>query len=452
MDDGFSFETALSVGIDPHRETVEVVAIKFPEEILLDETFANSSAGHEDLLRATQAIASQHGLRLTFGVEDSGNYGYSLARFLVEQGYEVKEVNPRMTNRQRDFYGQDKTDHLDALAAAAIVLRAHDRLPDVMPVHEAVQATRELSRYRQRLVKEQTASLNQLHSLLAIQYPNYKTFFRPINGAAALAFWKAFPTPDQVRAVTVDYLGDFLYEKSHRRLGRQGSLQKAQHILDGCGKAPAGEPGVLRSAQAQMIQDLAGRLAQLKQSIDTIERQLERTIPATGQQLQSFGGLGTALAAVFIGETLDTIRFDCDKDRFASYNGTAPAIKGSGQHTRHVHNWWCNRHLQRAFNQLALNAPRHEPLSKEYYDRLLSRGLDPHQARKRLMRRLSDIVFAMMRDRTAYDPAIHRRKKQQARRRKEESVAAASRQQQPSAFPPPPALSLALPALVGKDP
>lgn len=444
MHERFSFETMLSVGIDPHRETIEVVAIRFPEQILLHETFDNSSSGHEQLLRATRAIAAEHGLSLTFGVEDSGNYGYALARFLVRQGCAVKEVNPRLTNRQRDFYGQDKTDQLDALATAAIVLRAHDRLPAVLPVHEAAQATRELSRYRERLVKEQTASLNQLHSLLAIQYPDYKTFFSLINGAAALAFWRAFPTPHHLGAVAVEDLAGLLYQKSHRRLGREGSFHKARHILDTCDMAPTDEPGLLTSAQAEMIRDLAARLKQLKQSINSIERQLQRTIPATGQQLESFGGLSTVLAAVFIGETLDTRRFDCNKDRFASYSGTAPATRASGQRTRHVHNWWCNRRLQRAFNQLAMQAPRHEPLSSEYYERLLSRGMDPQQARKRLMRRLSDIVFAMMRDRTAYDPAIHRRKRAH-QERKEEDVAAATRRQQPFAFLPPPDGSLTPP-------
>ena len=60
----------------------------------------------------------------------------------------------------------------------------------------------------------------------------------------------------------------------------------------------------------------------------------------------------------------------------------------------------------------------------EHYQKCLDQGLDPAEAHKRLMRRLSDIVFAMMRDKTPYDPAIHRRK-QQAHKRKGKSVAPA---------------------------
>ena len=118
-------------------------------------------------------------------------------------------------------------------------------------------------------------------------------------------------------------------------------------------------------------------------------------------------------------------------------HGTAPATRGSGKHTRHVENRWCNRRLKNAFDQLALTAREREPLSREYYERCLNRGLDKQEAHKRLMRRLSDIIFAMMRDRTPYDPEIHRRKQAERGKKKGESVAAAGQRQEPFAFPPP---------------
>jgi transposase len=161
------------VGVDPHRESLDLIGIRFPEEIVLDETFENTPADHRALLSEARELAAEHGLILVFGLEDSGNYGYALGRYLAQQGCRVKEVNPRMTSRQRDFYGEDKTNRLDALAAAAVVLRAYERLPDVTAIQEATEATQKLSRYREQLVKEQTANLNRLHSQLANQYPGY---------------------------------------------------------------------------------------------------------------------------------------------------------------------------------------------------------------------------------------------------------------------------------------
>ena len=441
-----ALQKTLSVGIDPHRDTLEVVAIKFPEVILIEEEYENTPAGQTALLHHVREAASAHGLRLTIGLEDSSNYGYSLARYLAAEGCDVKEVNPVKTDRQRDFYGQDKTDHLDALATAAVVLRAHDTLPVVRPIREAVQATRELSRYHEQLVKEKTATVNRLHNLLANQYPGYKSFFSPITGVTALAFWRTYPTPDHLEDVSVDELAEFFYEKSHHRINHEASQKKAQLILESCEQVLSSNQGLLIKAQAQMIQDLAGRLAELQQSIEYIEAQLQVVVSATGQQLETFNGLGIVLAGRLVADTVTTERFDNDPNRYASYNGTAPAVKGSGQHYRHVENKRCNRRLKNALHQMAINAARHEPLSKEYYNHLVEeKGMERNHAIKRLMRRLSDIVFAMMRDKTPYDPDIHRRKQAQGDKKKGESVAAARQRQEPSTSPSPRAVTISRP-------
>lgn len=446
MSTQFAPERALSVGIDPHRDTLEVVAIRFPEIMLIDEEFENTAAGQRALLRRAREVASDHTLRLTFGVEDSGNYGYNLARYLVEQGCEVKEVNPLKTNRQRDFYGEDKTDHLDALATAAVVLRAYESLPDVKPVREAVKATRELSRYQEQLVKEQTAAINRLHNLLAKQYPGYKSFFKPITGVTALAFWQTYPTPDHLEDVGVDELAEFFYEKSHHRINHEAGREKAQLILNDSDHVLSSSQGFLIEAQAQIIRDLTRRLAQLQESIEHVKTQLEVVVSATGQQLETLEGVGIVLAGRLIADTISTERFDNDPNRYASYNGTAPVVKGSGQHCRHVENKRCNRRLKNTFHQMAINAARHEPLSKEYYDHLVEeKGMERNEAIKRLMRRLSDIVFAMMRDKTPYDPDIHRRKQAQGGKQKGESVAAARQRQEPSTSPSPPDATISRP-------
>ena len=438
MDTQASLEKTLSVGIDPHRDTLEVVAIRFPEVIVIEEEYENTPAGQTALLQRVREAASAHDLGVTIGVEDSSNYGYKLARYLAAEGCDVKEVNPVKTDRQRDFYGENKTDHLDALATAAVVLRAHDSLPVVKPIREAVEATRELSRYHEQLVKEQTATINRLHNLLAKQYPGYKSFFNPIKGVTALAFWQTYPTPNHLEDVNTEKLTDFFYEKSNHRLNHEASRQKAELIFDSCEQVLSSNQGLLIQTQANIIQDLARRLLELKQSIRDVEAQLEVTVSATGHQLESFNGIGIVLAARLIADTISTERFHNDPDRYASYNGTAPAVKGSGQHYRHVQNKRCNRRLKNTFHQVARNAALHEPLSKAYYQDLVEeKGMPSSEAIKRLMRRLSDIMFAMMRDKTPYDPDIHREKQARRGKKKEESVATARQRQEPCAFPSP---------------
>ena len=419
-----ALDEVLAVGVDPHRESLDVVGIRFPEEVLWEEGFDNCRAGHQALWAQARALAAEHDLSLVIGIEGGKNYGYTLGRFLTGRGCSVKSVNPLMTNRQRQFYGQDKTNRLDALATAAIVFRAYDQLPDLSPIEEAYEATRELSRYRTQLVKEQTSAINQLHRHLANQYPAYKSFFSKVNAVSALHFWATYPTPAHLQDTSPEALADFFYQKSNHRLGKDASRRKADKIFRHLDDSPAQTLPLLDEVLATIISDMARRLLHLKRSIDSLDAELEKSLAATGQKLDSFQGISTALAGVLVGETQDTARFGHNKDRFASYNGTAPASRGTGNHVRQVENRWCNRRLKTAFDRVALNARRCEPLSTAYFQACLDRGLSPRQAHKCLMRRLSDVLFAMMRDKTAYDPEIHRRK-QALHKAKEKSVAPA---------------------------
>ena len=426
MRDSIALEKVLVVGVDPHRESLDAVGVRFPEQIVLDEAFDNTRAGHRSLWSTALNLANELELNLVFGLEDGSNYGRSLSRYLVQAGSRVKEVTPLKTNRQRAFYGQNKTNRLDALATAAVVFRAYDRLPDMVAVHEAVQATYDLSRYREKLVKEQTAAINRLHSYLANQYPAYKQYFNTVNGVTALHFWATYPTTAHLRGAGIDELVALFYEKSNHCLSHAACTEKAQRILASLDDAPDHTLDLLTKAQGEIISDLAQRLLALKRSIERIESRLAETLPQTGQKLDSIQGMGTVLAAVFVAETRDTLRFDHDPNKFARYNGSAPATRGTGAHVRQVQNRWCNRRLKAALERLALGASSREPLSAAYYQACLDRGLQPFQARKCLMRRLSDVVFAMMRDKTAYDPEIHRLKKRRQIQREGESVAPVS--------------------------
>jgi transposase len=82
-------------------------------------------------------------------------------------GIGVREVNPVKTNRQKDFYGQDKSDEISARCIAAIVLRS---LPIIRRTGNLLKTIRELSRERKRLVKTQTQQINRLHSHLIQVY------------------------------------------------------------------------------------------------------------------------------------------------------------------------------------------------------------------------------------------------------------------------------------------
>jgi transposase len=92
----------------------------------------------------------------------------------------------------------------------------------------------------------------------------------------------------------------------------------------------------------------------------------------------------------------------------ASYAGLAPTTKSSGTsiHGEHPPRGG-SRQLKRAMFLSAFAAPR-DPASRPYYDRCRARGRTHTQALLRLARPRINVLFAMLRDGTFYEPRIPR--------------------------------------------
>lgn len=399
----------LAVGIDTASRTHHAVVMRFPEQLLLDQEFDNRRDAFLQLDQRVQALAQLHGLTVVYGIEGSGSYGRTLADFLLAQGRDVREVQAMKVNRQKAFYGQDKSDRLDARAAAAIVLRASPQLPKVPQRDETIEAIRKTSRYLDQLVQEQTRHLNQLHAALLETYQALaKTLFEDLAAKTALSFFQTFPEPSLLQGLSTTKLAHFLAKSARGKLGHgKGSpaWKKAEQILEQTQPLQTAPPSPGHRLQAQVIQALCQQILSSKEIIRTLTHSLEKELlPQTGMKLQSFTGIDVRAAAILLGETRDGHRF-ASPDAYARYNGTAPREHSTGGKIQHRGRKDCNHRLKRIFYLIALVNAQHDPLGIAYYQACQQRGLSPHQALKRLARRISDILYAMMRDQSAYDPA-----------------------------------------------
>lgn len=404
-------QNTLAVGIDPGKWTNYGVAIIYPEKILLSKSFPNTWEGILEFDRQVARVAHKRMLDIVYGIEGSR----SCARPLCQILYEVRkrrlfEVNPVKTNRQKDFYGQDKSDEVDARAIAAIVLRSGTGLPVIEAGTSTFNDIREVERHFTDLSKRETQLLNKLHYYLSQVYmAHYKEFFSSIKGKGALRFFESYPLPQYLKNEDNHSLVSFLLETGCRRgpvskEKAQADIERKVKKMEGLGKRFGSLPldRALR-VKAQVISQLCREIRRLQEDMAHLDKFLEKElIPETGMKLTTFQGVSTRLASIIIGESQDVGRFR-SSSAYAKYNGTAPAEKASGGRCHHKARKACNRHLKRAFFLMALTSMHYDPLSKEYVDRCRLRGISKRESIKRLARRLSDVIYAMMRDKTAYN-------------------------------------------------
>jgi transposase len=102
--------------------------------------------------------------------------------------------------------------------------------------------------------------------------------------------------------------------------------------------------------------------------------------------------------ARLLGDVGDVTRI-ADRDRFASWNNTAPLDASSGDHRRHRLSRAGNRRINRVLHMMAVSQLR-SPASegRAYYDRKRAEGKTPMEARRCLKRKLSDVVYRRMLD------------------------------------------------------
>jgi transposase len=140
-----TLQPGVVVGVDAHKDTHHAAVLTSTGELLGDKQFEVSSAGYRQLRDWTAGF----GEVAVFAVESTGSYGAGLARFLVKQGCDVREVNtPHAHAKAR----RGKTDTLDAEAAARKVI-AGDAAATPKTTTGAVESIRMLTVARNSAVK-----------------------------------------------------------------------------------------------------------------------------------------------------------------------------------------------------------------------------------------------------------------------------------------------------------
>jgi transposase len=391
------------VGLDLHKDSNTAVIINCWNEKLEEITFENRPYAFPDFLNRVRKHSKSE-LLPVFGLEDTGGYGRSLVVFLLENKQIVKEVNSALSYSERKSYPiTQKSDGWDAFCIANVLLSKLEILPDANP-QDSFWTLAQLVARRNGLVKALTAVNNQLHVQLSHSYPSYTKFFSDVDGKTALAFWEEYPSPCHLQAIEVEKLAEFLRKHSNNAC----STKKALAILELIEK-DNNPKRKFQDSRDFLVKSLVADIKFKKQEITKVEAELECILAIMGYKLESMPGVDTVTAAALLAEIGDVMRFD-NPNKLARFAGIAPvkfssAGKGTEQKSKQG-----NRTLHGIFYFMAIQQiqiakgsglPRN-PVFLEYYNRKLAENKTKVQALVCIMRRLVNIVYGMLKNKTEY--------------------------------------------------
>ncbi|GED12589.1 IS110 family RNA-guided transposase [Aneurinibacillus migulanus] len=396
--------THLYIGVDLHKHQHTAVVINCWHEKKGELTFENKPSAFPQLVKLVKKLAKKEELTPVFGLEDVGGYGRALAIYLKDNGYMVKEVNSALSYAQRKSYPTtQKSDSWDAECVAQVLLNQLDTLPDANP-QDIYWTIGQLVSRRNALVKNLSACKNQLHMQLNYQYPSYNKFFSEIDGKTALAFWSRFPAPHCLAGVTEEKLTEILLKASARAC----STRKAREIL-ALVEADGDTRREYQESRDFIIQSIVRDIKFKKEEIAEVEQAIGNVMKLLEYKLETMAGINLVTASALVAEIGDIRRFS-SPDKLARFAGIAPVNYSSGGKGRNQKSRQGNRVLHGLFYTLAVQQvqtakgskmPRN-PFFYEYYHRKLAEGKTKGQALICVMRRLVNIIYGMMKHKTAY--------------------------------------------------
>ena len=300
-------------------------------------------------------------------------------------------------DRARDGYrGESKTDAKDARVIAD---QARMR-PDLgaLAAGEGALAELELLLARRRdLVADRTRIVTRLRETLLALFPALERML-DLNRTGALTLVARHQTPAAVRRMGRKRLASYLKK---RGVAKADAL--AQKALAAAETQSATLPA--QDVAAAIVSELAGEVPALKERVKALDEELRRRFFARPQAriVESLPGMGPILGAEFLVAVGDVPAFG-SADRLAAYAGLVPAARDSGKRVgNHRRMRGGNKVLKRVFYQSAFASLRAAPESRAFYDRKRAEGKRHTQALVALARRRVNVLWAMLRDDTAFE-------------------------------------------------
>ena len=237
-----------------------------------------------------------------------------------------------------------KTDALDAHSIAVVAVRTQNLR--VLTADGELEALRMLTDRRDELVRLRVQTVNRLQRLL----------FELIPGQH-----KRDLTALQAKAMLATVRPRDIAGKTRRRIA------------------------------AEELADLVAVEAKIKK----FRAELKAMVISRGSRLMDIPGVGPVVAARVLADVGDIARF-ADRNRFASWTGTAPLDVSSGEQNRHRLSRAGNRRMNHMLHIAAMTQVRLDSEGRGYYRRKLAVKKTHLAAMRCLKRRISDVVYRQL--------------------------------------------------------
>lgn len=383
------------LGVDVGKTSHYAVALDRDGSVLASRAVAQD----EQAIRQLLADLAGDPSRILLVVDQPATVGALMVAVARDAGVQVGYLPGLAMRRLAEVHpGEAKTDAKDALVIAEAGRSMPHALRALPTDGEQVARLSVLAGFDDDLAKQASSVTVRLRAVLTEIHPALERVIGPeLDHAGIRDLLIRYPIPASMAAAGRARLRRVIAKRSPRL--PDGLADRIHAALQ---QQTVEVPGTQAYATviASLAQQLDGVLTQRKE----VGRQLEAMVAdhPLSQVLTSMPGVGVRTAARIVTEI-------AGKDfptpgHLAAYCGLAPVSRRSGTSIRGERQpRGGNKRLKRILF-LSAFAALADPVSRTYYDRKRDQGKSHNQALLALARRRTDVLYAMLRDGTVYDP------------------------------------------------
>jgi transposase len=329
------------IGVDPHKLSATIEVVDHLEQMLGSGRFTTDRAGYSAMRNYAKSWSER-----VWAVEGANGVGRPLAQRLLESGEQVVDVPAKLAARVRlfDTGHNRKTDARDAHSVAVVAVRTPNLR--ILRVDGELEALRMLTDRREALTRRRVQTVCRLQALLTELLPGQAK--RDITALQAKRLLATVRPRD-------------IAGKTRRRIAAE---ELAELIV-------------------------------VDTKIKRATAELKAVVLARDSRLMDIDGVGAVVAARILADVGDVARF-ADRNRFASWTGTAPLDASSGEQDRHRLSRAGNRRVNHMIHIAAVTQIRLDTEGRAYYRRKRAEGKKPMEAMRCLKRRISDAIYRQL--------------------------------------------------------
>ena len=386
------------IGIDIAKKAHEVCFLDQNGQVLDGNSFKipNTLSGVDKL----QKMLDKYGLtskNSQVGMEATGHYWLVLYSWLFEKGFDIKVINPIVTDALRNMRVRKvKNDRVDAeIVAKAIMLGEYQ---ETAIADGDTLALRQLCRFRLWQVHSESDLKRKIIALLDQVFPEYTNLFSDIFGITSKELLLQYTTPEEMASLSAKKLTLLLSKSSKGHFSQEKAMEIRAVAQSSMGIR------IATDAFAFQIRQMVEQLEFIEEQTALLDQQIEAYMEKLDSPVTSIPGIGPVYGAVILSELGNIHRFPSAK-QIVSFAGLDAQIKESGEFTgtqTHISKRG-SPYLRRAIWGAAFVASWSDPQLKDYYEHLRARGKPHRVAVGAVARKLCYIIFAILSENRPYE-------------------------------------------------